>query len=188
VVQNCEITDGLRGTETRRPCTPVEEVKSLFDGVKVGENTLADLLKMGFGGPNTTTENVSSTWIPSRLTKRTDGGLELLDDATRACVTGSKAAYQCQLVIFSDSQKTVRGKNNIVSRVAGIKRIDVGSSWFWEAHFVIESSCTEGCTEHHLQHGVIRAKYFNWIENPPSTKKEEWNILNNEIDWKVPGL
>lgn len=179
VAEQCRIHTSAERPDETRDCTAIEQVKFLFDGITVGKSTIADLYVLGFGGMNTTTETVSSTWIPFRLTNRTDGGMELLDEATQSCL---KTSGQCKLVIFSDRYRSVRGANNIAKRITKIKQIDIGSNWFWEAYFVVELLCEEQCVEHHLPRAIVRAKHFNEKESPPSIQKSEWDVLNSKIN------
>lgn len=174
----CEIVVRTPRGHRTRPCTEIERVQMKFDHIVVNKTTLADLRVMGFGPPTSTMEVVPSPEIKSRLTKTTDGGMELLDIAVRSCITQPDAAYRCQLVIFSDGYQRIRGVNNPLARLIKINKVDIGSGWNWEAAFVLERTCGGGCSDNHEHEYVIRYKQFRHTEDPEMKRRSKLPILD----------
>jgi hypothetical protein len=184
----CQTLEDATGKAITRECTPLERVGRLFESVEINKTTLEDLRRLGFGPPNSTMETVPSPEIRSRLTKTTNGGMELLDAAVQSCVMNPKAAYQCELVIFTDSYQQSHGTNSPLSRITGLNRVDIVSGWSWEASFVIERLCDTGCSKSHEHEYVVRYKQFRPFENPPTRKRNKLPILNDQYNFKIPGI
>ncbi len=179
----CTITVVTTEERTSRPCTEIERIESLFESVAVNRTTLADLRTLGFGPPRSGLEVIPSPEIRSRLTKTTDGGMEMLDVAVQACITQADAAYRCQMALFTDSYQRSRGANNPLARLVGLNKVDVVSGWSWEASFVLERTCSSSCAETHEHEYVVRYKQLRHTEDPPTKRKKRLSILDsNPID------
>lgn len=175
----CVISVETSKERSTRSCTQLERIEMMFDGVTVNVSTLADLRRMGFGPPHSVMESIPSPEIRSRLTKTTDGGMELLDSAVQACVMHPDAAYRCQLVTFSDDYHRSRGVNNPLARLIGINKVDIVSGWSWEASFVLERTCAATCKESHEHEYIVRYKQLRHTEDPPTQKRKRLPILDS---------
>jgi hypothetical protein len=180
-IKECSITVDTGTEKTERPCTRMEQAELAWKAVRPQETTLTRLRDLGFGAPWSSEEFIPSPEIAYRLTKSTDGNMDMLDASVQSCIMDPNAFIRCKLGLFQDSYYYSVRRNSAVARLLGINSVNESSGMSWEAAFVFY--CKEEQCPDDKDYTVVYKQWKPKID-PPERRHQRLPVLDDPLEIK----